>query len=144
MNTALTRLLVLTSCLTVLGAGCIHGDTTPHVNSTLPTVAIPADFPTDILRFPGAQTYAVTMQNNVPIIGQISNSSTQDIILWLNRNYPAAKKDLHLFNDQGLVKLYSFQDTDYRYNVRLETEADSSTTRIVTQRVPITQGDSLD
>jgi hypothetical protein len=102
-------------------------------------VPIPSDFPTDILQYPGAQTYAANIQNGIPTLGQITSSSTLEVVTWINQNYDDHSRDLHLFSDQGSVKLYSFQNLDYRYNVRLEIATDSSTTKIVTQKAPIGQ-----
>lgn len=132
-----THFLLLGCVLVLFGAGCFRGTEVRTASSNLPTVTIPADFPTDILRYPDAQTYAANIQNDIPILGQITTSSTKDVITWINKNYADAKKDLHVFSDQGSTKLYSFQNTNFRYNVRLEIASDSSTTKIVTQRVPL-------
>ena len=119
-----------------MGAGCFSTPS-PTTADGLPVVEIPADFPSDILRYPGALTYAANIQNEIPTLGQVTASSSQEVITWINQAYPAAKKDLHLFNDQGSIKLYSFQNQEFRYNVRLELVADPSRVKIVTQKVTI-------
>jgi hypothetical protein len=136
MISAFSRVIALSSALILLGAGCTK---TSSETTTLPFVPIPSDFPADILLYPGAQTYAAAIQNGVPTLGQITSSSTREVVTWINQNYDDNTRDLHLFSDQGTVKLYAFQSLDYRYNVRLEIATDSSTTKIVTQKVPIGQ-----
>ncbi len=136
MIPAFARAVALSSVIVLLGTGCIRSSSE---TATLPFVPIPSDFPADILQYPGAQTYAANIQNGIPTLGQMTSSSTSEVVTWINQNYDDNTRDLHLFSDQGSVKLYSFQSLDYRYNVRLEIATDSSTTKIVTQKAPIGQ-----
>lgn len=117
------------------GAGCIHRS----ASTASREVPIPVGFPDDLLRYPGAQTYEATYKNNLPVLGQTTASTTKEIAEWLNKNYQLTHRYLHAFQDQGNVKIYAFQDDANRYTVRLEMQSDSSTTRLISDRMPLLQ-----
>jgi hypothetical protein len=128
------KILSLCVVLALGGAGCFHQSSHPTDE-----VPIPVGFPDDLLRFPGAHTYEATYKNSLPVLGQTTASTTPEIAEWLNKNYQLTHRYLHAFQDLGNVKVYAFQDEANRYTVRLEMQSDSSTTRLITDRMPLMQ-----
>lgn len=137
MRRSALSLILASVFVSLLGVGCLGRTRDPL--AAYPSVTVPVNFPDDILRYPGARIYSASLKNNLPVLGQATTATMPEVITWLNQSYPAAKKDLHLFQDRGSSKLYSFQDSGYRYNTRLEYGTTSSTVKILTQKVPIAQ-----
>lgn len=129
----LGRGFALLSLTALLGAGCFSS---PSPTPTETVVEIPADFPTDILRYPDAKTYVTSVQGAMTSLGQTTTSTMPDLVKWFNVEYSKTRKDLHQYTQQGDTKIYSFQDQEWRYTVRLEP-ADNGVVHIITQRVPL-------
>lgn len=130
-----TTALALGAGLSLLGGGCALFSGEPQ--RTFAVATIPSNFPTDVIQFPYATTTVAITSSSTTELVQLTSSSTAELVTWFNRAYLAKGVGLHSFREENGVKIYSFENEQWDYAVRLEPFSDQQT-RITTKRVLIT------